>query len=176
MPSFSNLSIRAKVLLAFGIVLITAIGLGGFAIDRLGTVNGSAAEIRDNWLPATGWLGTISKATEQYRARQGQFLLAAAQDRIHLERQMSETLELFDNTWRLYEPTVTTTEERALVAAFRTPWTTYLDHSKQLLELARKNQSEAATTLYLSSMSRDFGAARKALEQDLAWNVDQGKK
>ena len=48
MPSFSNLSIRNKVLLAFGIVLLTAMGLGGFSIDRLSTVNGSAAEVRDN--------------------------------------------------------------------------------------------------------------------------------
>ena len=74
MPSFSNLSIRNKVLLAFGIVLLTAMGLGGFSIDRLSTVNGSAAEVRDNWLPATGWLGTISKAVEQYRAREGALL------------------------------------------------------------------------------------------------------
>ena len=77
MPSFSNLSIRNKVLLAFGIVLLTAMGLGGFSIDRLSTVNGSAAEVRDNWLPATGWLGTISKAVEQYRAREGALLLAS---------------------------------------------------------------------------------------------------
>jgi methyl-accepting chemotaxis protein len=52
--SLSNISIRNKVLLAFGVVLATAIGLGGFSIDRLATVNGSAAEVRDNWLPATG--------------------------------------------------------------------------------------------------------------------------
>ncbi|MGJ4948855.1 methyl-accepting chemotaxis protein [Bradyrhizobium sp. HKCCYLS20291] len=176
MPSFSNLSIRNKVLLAFGIVLITAMGLGGFSIDRLGNVNGSAAEVRDNWLPATGWLGTISKATEQYRARQGQFLLASAQDKTQLERQMDESLALFDKTWQLYEPTVTTAEEKALVAAFKTPWTAYLDESKRLLELARKDQTDAATSLYLSNMSKVFGTARKALEQDLAWNVEQGKK
>ncbi|MGJ4964061.1 methyl-accepting chemotaxis protein [Bradyrhizobium sp. HKCCYLRH3061] len=177
MPSFSNLSIRNKVLLAFGIVLITAIGLGGFSIDRLGSVNGSAAEVRDNWLPATGWLGTISKSIEQYRARQGQFLLATTADEKAIqERQIAESLELFDKTWRLYEPTVTTSEEKALVAAFKTPWTTYLDDSKQLLELSRKNQVDAATALFMGKLRDDFVLARKALEQDLAWNVEQGKK
>jgi methyl-accepting chemotaxis protein len=177
MPSFSNLSIRNKVLLAFGIVLITAMGLGGFSIDRLGTVNGSAAEVRDNWLPATGWLGTISKSIEQYRARQGQFLLATtAEERTIQEQQIAESRELFDKTWRLYEPTVTTSEEKALVAAFKKPWSTYLDGSKQLLELSRKNQPEAATTLFMGKLRDDFVLARKALEQDLAWNVEQGKK
>ncbi|MGJ5141573.1 methyl-accepting chemotaxis protein [Bradyrhizobium oligotrophicum] len=177
MPSFSNLSIRNKVLLAFGIVLITAMGLGGFSIDRLGSVNGSAAEVRDNWLPATGWLGTISKSIEQYRARQGQFLLATTADEKAIqERQIAESLELFDKTWRLYEPTVTTSEEKALVAAFKTPWTTYLDDSKQLLELSRKNQVDAATAFFMGKLRDDFVLARKALEQDLAWNVEQGKK
>ncbi|MGJ5050248.1 methyl-accepting chemotaxis protein [Bradyrhizobium oligotrophicum] len=177
MPSFSNLSIRNKVLLAFGIVLITAMGLGGFSIDRLGSVNGSAAEVRDNWLPATGWLGTISKSIEQYRARQGQFLLATTADEKAIqERQIAESLELFDKAWRLYEPTVTTSEEKALVAAFKTPWTAYLDDSKQLLELSRKNQVDAATAFFMGKLRDDFVLARKALEQDLAWNVEQGKK
>ena len=175
MPSFSNLSIRAKVLLAFGIVLITAIGLGGFSIDRLSTVNGSAAEVRDNWLPATGWLGTISKAVEQYRAREGALLLAPPGEKERQEQLIKESLELFEQTWRLYEPTVTTSDEKAMVAAFKKPWTSYVEGGKQLMELARKNQIEAATALYIGKLREDFNEARKALEKDLAWNVEQGK-
>src|SRR3954470_5706799 len=99
MFSFSNISIRNKVITAFGVVLITALGLGGFSIDRLATVNGSAAEVRDNWLPATGWLGTISKAVEQYRARQGQLLLATtAAERERQEKLIDESIQLFDHT------------------------------------------------------------------------------
>ncbi|MGC2774503.1 MAG: methyl-accepting chemotaxis protein [Bradyrhizobium sp.] len=176
MSFFSNLSIRNKVLVAFGVVLITAMGLGGFSIDRLGTVNGSAAELRDNWLPATGWLGTISKAVEQYRAREGALLLAPAAEKERQEQLVKKSLQLFEETWHLYEPTVTTSEEKALVAAFKTPWTAYLDGSKQLTDLTRKNQIEAATALYMGKLREDFTEARKALEKDLAWNVEQGKK
>src|SRR5664279_3116522 len=107
MPSFSNVSIRNKVIGAFGVVLITALALGGFAVDRLATVNASAAEVRDNWLPATGWLGVISKSLEQYRARQGQHLLATtAAEKDRQEGLIRETLQLLDKTWALYEPTV----------------------------------------------------------------------
>jgi methyl-accepting chemotaxis protein len=176
MPSLSNLSIRNKVLLAFGVLLITAMGLGGFSIDRLATVNGSAAEVRDNWLPATGWLGTISKSAEQYRSRQGQSLLVtSAAERNEIERTISESLQIFDQAWRLYEPTVTTQKELALVAAFKQPWSSYLQDSKQLQELTRKSQVEAATALYMGKMRDDFAAIRRVLEQDLAFNVEQGK-
>jgi methyl-accepting chemotaxis protein len=176
MSFLSNLSIRNKVLLAFGIVLIMAIGLGGFSIDRLATVNGSAAEVRDNWLPATGWLGTISKAVEQYRSRQGQLILVtSAAERSEIERSVEESFRVFDGAWRLYEPTVTTQKELALVAAFKQPWASYLEDSKRLQELLRKSQTDAGTALYMGKMRDDFAAVRKALEQDLAFNVEQGK-
>src|SRR3954469_20117294 len=140
MFSFSNISIRNKVITAFGVVLITALGLGGFAIERLATVNGSAAEVRDNWLPATGWLGVMAKAVEQYRGRQGQHIIATtAAEKERQEALLNETLQVFDKTWRLYEPTVTTPTEMAYVAAFKRGWSIYLDASKDLIELSRKN-------------------------------------
>ena len=176
MLSFSNISIRNKVLVAFGVVLITAIGLGGFAIDRLALVNGSAAEVRDNWLPATGWLGTLSKAVEQYRSRQGQLTMSKTPAEIdRQEALMAESLQLFDKTWRLYEPTVTTKEELAIVTPLKKAWSTYLESSRPLAELTRKNRTEASD-LYLGKLRDDFGPVRKLLEQDLAFNVDEGKK
>ena len=176
MLSFSNLSIRNKVLVAFGVVLMTTLGLGGFSIDRLATVNGSAAEVRDNWLPATAWLGTISKSLEQYRSRQGQFLMATnPAERDRMEGLIGETLQLFDKTWRLYEPTVTTPAESALVADFKKAWAVYLDHSKEMVELARKNPGQASE-LYLGKLRDDFNQVRKTLERDLAFNVEEGKK
>ena len=176
MLSFSNLSIRNKVLVAFGVVLMTTLGLGGFSIDRLATVNGSAAEVRDNWLPATAWLGTISKSLEQYRSRQGQFLMATnPAERDRMEGFIGETLQLFDKTWRLYEPTVTTPAEAALVADFKKAWAVYLDHGKEMVELARKNPGQASE-LYLGKLRDDFNQVRKTLERDLAFNVEEGKK
>ena len=176
MLSFSNLSIRNKVLVAFGVVLMTTLGLGGFSIDRLATVNGSAAEVRDNWLPATAWLGTISKSLEQYRSRQGQFLMATnPAERDRMEGLIGETLQLFDKTWRLYEPTVTTPAESALVADFKKAWAVYLDHSKEMVELARKNPGQASE-LYLGKLRDDFNQVRKSLERDLAFNVEEGKR
>jgi methyl-accepting chemotaxis protein len=176
MLSFSNLSIRNKVIGAFGVVLITALALGGFAVDRLGTVNASAAEVRDNWLPATGWLGVIAKSAELYRARQGQHILATPAEKDKEEASLNEALQTFEKTWRLYEPTVTTSAELVFVAALKKGWSAYLDDSKELMELSRKNQSEAAAKLYMGKLRADFGQIRKTLEADLAFNVEEGKK
>ncbi|MGJ4948856.1 methyl-accepting chemotaxis protein [Bradyrhizobium sp. HKCCYLS20291] len=176
MPSFSNLSIRNKVLLAFGIVLVTAMGLGGFAIDRLASVNGYAAEVRDNWLPATAWLGTLSRSTEQYRARQGQLLLSTTDElRNAQEKLLTDTLAQYDKTWSLYEPTVTSAEEKVLAGAIKTALSNYLNDSKALYELSRKQQTDAASALYMGKLRESFSELRKAVEKDLNWNVEQGK-
>jgi methyl-accepting chemotaxis protein len=175
--SFSNMSIRNKVIGAFGVVLITALALGGFAIDRLATVNGSAAEVRDNWLPATGWLGEISTSLERYRQLQAAHIMATAvAEKDREESALAETSQAFERKWRLYEPTVTTPTELAFVASIKKGWSAYLEDGKQLIELSRKNQNEAAKALFTGKLRGDFGQIRKTLETDLAFNVEEGKK
>ena len=177
MLSFSNVSIRNKVIGAFGVVLITALALGGFAVDRLATVNASAAEVRDNWLPATGWLGGISKSLERYRQLQAAHIMATtAADKDREEASLNETLQTYEKTWRLYEPTVTTPTELAFVAAIKKDWSAYLVAGKELIELSRKNQNEVATKIYTGKLREEFARIRKTLEDDLAFNVDEGKK
>jgi methyl-accepting chemotaxis protein len=171
------MSIRNKVIGAFGVVLITALALGGFAVDRLATVNGSAAEVRDNWLPATGWLGVISKSAERLRQLEASHIIAM--NAVEKEREAASidvAVQLFEKTWRLYEPTVTMPAELALVAKLKKRWSAYLEGSKELIELSRKNQGEAAAKLYVGKQREEFAQIRKILEEDLAFNVDEGKK
>src|SRR5689334_9085680 len=119
----TDISIRNKVLSAFSVVVLVALGLGAFAVDRLGSVNDSAAEIRDNWLPATGWLGSLSKSAEQVRQRQGQLVLSSsASEAARSEGLIGETLQDFDQVWRKYEPTVATSAEMAIVEPLKRAW------------------------------------------------------
>lgn len=172
----SDISIRNKVLSAFAIVLLTALGLGSFAIEQLASINGSAAEVRDNWLPATGWLGALSKSSEQFRAGQGQLILSASPtDAARMEKLIGETLQDFDQNWSKYEPTVTTPAELAIAGPLKKAWASYLDDSKVLPGLAKKSRDEAAQ-FYLGKLSQEFGAVRKGLAQLLAFNVEEGKK
>jgi len=89
---------------------------------------------------------------------------------------IGETLQDFETKWRLYEPTVTTPAELALVATIKKGWSAYLDDGKQLIELSRKNQIEEATALFRGKLRSDFAQIRKTLETDLALNVAEGKK
>jgi methyl-accepting chemotaxis protein len=172
----TDISIRNKVLSAFSVVVLVALGLGAFAVDRLGSVNDSAAEIRDNWLPATGWLGSLSKSAEQVRQRQGQLVLSSSASEVaRSEGLIGETLQDFDQVWKKYEPTVTTSAEMVIVEPLKRAWATYLQNGRQLADLAKKNRDEAAQ-FYMSKMAEDFRPVRKGFADVLAFNVDAGKK
>ena len=67
---FSNLTIRLKVFVAFGLLLLVVLALGTFAIDRLASVNAAAGELRNKWLPSTQIIAKMGGATfEQYPDR-----------------------------------------------------------------------------------------------------------
>jgi methyl-accepting chemotaxis protein len=176
MNALSNFAIRTKVLAAFAIVLVAAIGLGSFAIDRLANVNSAAAEVRDNWLPATGWLGVVAKSLERYRLQELVHVNAKPADKDREEATMRSMLETYNTTWGQYEPTVTLPEEKALIAEFKKAWSDYYDSSKRLVELSRANDSDRAFDLYLGTQRQQFAKVRKLLEDDLSYNIEQGKK
>ena len=63
----NNLTIRAKVIGAFGLVLIVTCALGLFAMTKLSIVNDSTVEISSNYLAAQTQLGIINGAAMRFR-------------------------------------------------------------------------------------------------------------
>jgi methyl-accepting chemotaxis protein len=172
MNFLNNVSIKAKVVSAFGLVLVVAVALGVFAIHRLGAVNEAAADLRENWLVGTRALGVVAQSTERYRAQQAQLILANSDaDMDAVEQQMQTTLGNFDKAMKDYLPTVNTADERALADAFVARWKEYSDASKELRDLARRNENDKAFALYTSRLNDLFRAYRNALTADLDFQI-----
>ncbi|MFD2184899.1 methyl-accepting chemotaxis protein [Rhodoplanes azumiensis] len=177
MTKLFSLSIRAKIVVAFAAVALVTAGLGLFAIDRLATVNGAAAEIRDNWLPSTAHLAVVAKSIEQYRVNQATHMLEtsdAAMDR--QEATMATALKGIDESWRSYEGLATTPQEKALVEAFKKEWAAYRDKSREHQALSRKNDFEAAKALYIGPMRENSVRMRKVLADLLDLTVREGRE
>ncbi|NVO17023.1 MAG: MCP four helix bundle domain-containing protein [Rhodoplanes sp.] len=171
-----SFSIRQKVIAAFAAAALTTAGLGWFAIDRIGNVNAAAAEIRDNWLPATGLLATVAKSTEQYRVNQGTHVLDRSDDAMdRQEAAMAVALKAIDEAWRAYEPMARTPEQQALAQAFKKEWGDYQEKSRTLLSLSRKNDVAASTALYIGPMRENSVRMRKVLTDTLALTVREGQ-
>ena len=176
MLSLNNISIRTKVMGAFGLVLLFTAGLGLFSLMKLSAVNDAAADIRDNWLPSTEVLGRLGMAFEQYRIRESRHLITNVDaEMTQAEDQMKTIAEQVKKLRDRYEPMISPGEERRLATELDNHLAEFFRHVPEMVALSRKNDKAGASKLYLGSRE-EFDAALKALTDDLELNVTNGMK
>jgi methyl-accepting chemotaxis protein len=178
MSIVQNLSIARKVIAAFSLVLIVALALGIFAVERLSRVNASAAEIRDNWLVATGALGRAGQTAVRLRQLEATHLLARTPaEKAQEETTMKASLNEFKQAWAEYAPTITDAEEQKLADEMITGWERYRALHDKFIELSDAGDVEGATNAYRGEMRQSFNAAVfGTLAKDIALNIDGGRK
>jgi methyl-accepting chemotaxis protein len=190
MRSFRNFSIRTvirpirlnsiggKVTIAFSAVLVVAVGLGLFSIERLGAVNAAAIDVRDDWLPSTSLIGQLASSVEQYRILESVYLLSPLDPdtRKKNESLMRDQQGLIQKMRNDYEPLVTPGEERRLIDEFDKQWVQYMGVHNQLVALARKNDTPAAAAFFTGEERDFFNATLKSLTDDMQLNLVGGRK
>jgi len=71
----SALSIRTKVTVVIGFLLMVAISIGVVAILKMQSINAATLDIQNNWLPSVRALGMLKAGTITYRTTvRGHFL------------------------------------------------------------------------------------------------------
>src|SRR5258708_3098677 len=177
MHAFMNLSIRAKVMAAFGAILVVTLGLGLFAVDRLSSVNAEAAEVRDNYLPSTRYLGVIAGLSERFRLVQDLMINAETDEiRTNFSKSLTDTLAAREKAWRSYEPTIGAGEERRLAEVISKSWNAYLAATKKVSELTAQGNNEGAGKFFRNERKDIFAPIRDSLDADMALNAEEGAK
>jgi methyl-accepting chemotaxis protein len=178
MASLNNLSIRTKIPLGFGAILIVMIALGWFALDGVGTVNDHAADVRDDWLPSTSAQGQLLAEVEESRIQQARFIFAATEtERTAIGQEMRASLDSVAKQRSDYEPLINKgTEDEKLMKEFDRNWSVYLDSAKSTNAVAIKNDLPGAAALFNGVERQSFHTAIVALQDDLNFNVREGKR
>lgn len=63
----NNMTLRTKLALATGFLLIMLCGLGIFSLTQMNRINGVATEIVDEWLPATRYAMRLDTLASDFR-------------------------------------------------------------------------------------------------------------
>ena len=115
MSWFASLSLRARLLTAFGAVIALCAGLGLFAMSRLAVVDAQITVLTDDWLPSVALSEAMN--TTASKIRTGHFRQVAARsasERSAAERITAEETQSLATLRRQYGALVTNAEERAL--------------------------------------------------------------
>ncbi len=171
-----NVSVRARVVLAFAVVLLAVVGLGVFSIERLAAVNASAQDMSGNWLPAANSLGDLTQDFELYRSRQGQVLLLSGNAQQAMLRKLEETHRLIKKDFAAYEPTVGEGEERVLADELRNRLAAYMTQSDVFNDEIQAGDIAGATQVYFGPMQPLVDKLRAAIHADRDFQLREGHK
>ncbi len=172
----STLTIRLKVLLAFGLLLLVTIALGLFAVERLASVNVAAAQLRNKWLPSTQFVAKMSLAFEQYRIAEGRALVAASPEASRVvEDDLRVRSEAVKRQRAAYEAMIATDEERQIVRRFDQYWAEYMAISQEMMALIRQGSRDQAALIYNGKARAPVANARQSATELMDLNVREGR-
>ncbi|XHS79829.1 methyl-accepting chemotaxis protein [Burkholderiaceae bacterium UC74_6] len=176
MSALTRLKIGPRLLVGFSAVLVLALVLGLFSINRIGKVNESTTDMATNWLPALRALSDYQVAMSAIRRAEARFVMSADPEKYTPQIKRVDDLKLkAQAAWKRYAATVNTDEERRYQTAIEAAQAEYFGNVGQLLALqhADVNFDSAARTQYDKGLA-PFNVIADALAQDTEFQAKGG--
>jgi methyl-accepting chemotaxis protein len=175
MAWFSDFKIGKKLALGFAVVEILMVILGVFSLAQLNKVNYSTEQLATNWLPSVGAIGRVSYcASGVRRSILYELLIRDPAEAGKYEAVFKGRVEALSEAEKVYEPMISSDEERQLYQSFRTAWDKYLATEQRAVDLHRNGKFAEATHMTLNEGLDAFTVADKLLDQDVALNTKGG--
>jgi len=162
----NNMSIRAKVLGAFALVLAILSGVSAFSVYELSEVNHASTEITQNWLPSIELIGAVNTAASDLRTAKNAHILQTTDEGMRRAEQiMEEERTTIKDELAQYEKLISSEEERALYRAFTQAWAESEALDAKVIELSRANRNEEARDLLIGESRTVYNKADALLTQ-----------
>jgi methyl-accepting chemotaxis protein len=97
-----NLSIRAKLIGAFTVVILLLIGLGALSQQGLRQINARSSEIADNWLVGVREVGTLNGEVMTYRTAVLRQMLSTGLETKKINQKIADAAQRVDEALKRY--------------------------------------------------------------------------
>jgi methyl-accepting chemotaxis protein len=142
---FAKLSIRAKITSVIAFLLVVMMVLGVLAVSSMRSINSSAAEIENVWLPKVRTLGELRVGIGIYRNMIREHLLnETASEKDRLVGLMAERDQLNVKILEKYQSIINSPEERALFNDWKRQWDIYRKGTDEVIALSRASAGKFA--------------------------------
>ena len=172
------LSLGAKLGAGFAFLTILFACLGGFALQRMGTMNATTAEMRDDYLPSTAAAGNLVMDLQDVRHIESHFMLTTSDDaseRLELRQKIGQAIATVEEARRAYEPLIHAGEERnGYTAIFDRTWPAYRADALQTIAFKQDDQEMGALDSYNHKARADFDTLANFMRWDMTFNRKTG--
>ena len=111
----SKLSIVFKLLTVLSVLVLSLAGVGVMAIGTMQNINSHTVEIAESWLPSVRALGSLRADINELRVALRLHLMQdTAEGKEAAEKRLASLRARIDQTRKVYEPLITSAEERSL--------------------------------------------------------------
>src|SRR6218665_1757868 len=167
-----DLSIRKKLMLGFGLVLVIALVQSLLSVHRLSQVNDKSTEIARNWLPSVKDLGDMYASMTEYRVARMQLMLTDNEEAVNnVEKNLKAAHSRFEQGREAYEKLISSAEEKALFDEFSQHWKAYEGLQTELMTLVRNVDMSGARMLLVGPGAKSYASANEALTKLIDLNT-----
>ena len=180
MSIWRDLSIRTKILAAFGSLIVALVGLGLVAIVHMSSMAGEAADVRDNWLPSATRIGALNAKLDMYRLAEANSMLAISSNTNAeaVDDVMSAAGEAVDKAYQAYKPLLVqaTDQEKQLMAEYSRQWPIFKQSALDTLDIARSGNMTGAMNSFNNGDESSRAALAGVLTKEVEFNAAEGAK
>jgi methyl-accepting chemotaxis protein len=142
----AKLSIRSKIITVVAFLLVAMTGMGLLAVKNMRAMNANTVDITTNWLPSVRVLGDLRAGVITYRNVVREHMLCETlAEKQAMEKTLATVIESNTKIRALYEPMITSPEERALYQQWSELWEKYKKGTQEVMELSRQAVGRVAT-------------------------------
>ncbi|SFI49836.1 methyl-accepting chemotaxis protein [Methylobacterium brachiatum] len=166
-------TLKTSLFAAFGLLALLCLGQGLISITTLAGIRANVTGIATNWLPSVVAITNIRAAASEIRIKQLRALTLGGSPEVRAEndRQMTEAASALADARKVYEPLISSTEERALYDAFGAAWDRYAAVGYEAVRLAEAGKAADGAQLMSAPTNINlYNDVRTALAKDVALN------
>ena len=173
-------SIRTKITAVVAFLLVALAGMGLLAVRNMRAMNANTVDITTNWLPSVRALGELRSGIITYRNVVREHMLAETlEEKLAAEKTLAGVAEANAKIRQVYEPMVTSLEERALYNDWIKTWEDYKKGTDQVMALSRKEAGQMpheAHQLNTKTVNKIALQADEILKKDIDLNNTGAEK
>jgi methyl-accepting chemotaxis protein len=175
MHFFNNLSIRSKTIVSFALVLLVALGLGFYAIDRLGTIGRQVYAVEQNVL-AFPQLAAMSNDANHVQALAGKMLVADSSQAPAIAAEEDAARKEYAAEWSNYSPTMDPGVESSDGNQFNAAFAQLSADASQINQKLNDMDNVDAASILTGDMEAASKTFHTGMLNDLAYQVQQAQQ
>ena len=171
---FSRISIRTKITAVIAFLLLAMTAMGLLSLQKMQSINANTVDIQTSWLPSVQALGELRAGVIAYRNVIREHMLSETIDEKKAQESLLDSIVESNNKIRaIYEPLISSPEERALYDEWSKQWDRYKMAAKEVITLsstATATSTHEAHELNTTTVNLIGLKADEILKQDIALN------